>query len=134
MKPNTVRLAEQVQRLNGRAGPETPGVVVAPKQATPSEPSKARCKSGQVSAAGVYPTAGGLRKGVAGGSPARGWRPSPSYLAGVGGRLGGETEGGWFVFEAETMKAENTLMRSTNQSERLSADPRFAAWTAGSAA
>lgn len=36
------------------------------QQATPSEPSKARCKSGQVSAAGVNPTAGGSTRSMVG--------------------------------------------------------------------
>lgn len=83
-----VRLAENVQSLDGLAGQETPGVVVTSKQATPSEPSRARCKSGQVSAAGVNPTAGGLRSGVAGGNPARGWRPIPLCLAWGRGAFG----------------------------------------------
>lgn len=88
MRTVAVRLAEHVQGLNGLAGQKTPGAVVAPRKTTPSEPSKARCKSGQVSAAGVDPTAGGVRIGVAGGNPARGWRPIPLCLSGGRGAFG----------------------------------------------
>ena len=39
-------------------------------------------------AAGVDPTAGGVANGGTGGSPARGWRPIPSYPRGGRGAIG----------------------------------------------